>query len=1034
MTRSDLDLNTLTDHLQGLARLAGALLRDADAGRDVAQEAALRALSAPEGPRAPAERRAWLGLIVRRIVIDQRRALAARREREREHGLARGPAAPSTEEIASRAEVAALLHGRLRALPDELARTMTDRYLGGLTPAAIARRDGISVNTVNARLRRGRSALREDLERRGIGRDGRWSSLASLAAMAPDAAPRAAALAGGAAGLAGWKLWSLVAVGVAVLVVGRAWVDHSPDTPGRPAADEIDGATRLARVDRESPGVAERAAVASGPSRAAAPVPADGPRSAFAGIVIDTAGRPIPGVRVWIEGVRWVNGERLELPTGSTTTDEGGRYRVDVPFAADSSQSLRFQPGEFHVTHRISLDRPIRAEVRTLGPVVLTRAGSAAGRVVDGRGRGVPGVEVDFGPGPRAGYGMLPSTQTTTEEDGSFVLGHVPKGTMDFWFRKDGLQTAQRRAVRVRLGARSELGTIEVVPSPVLKGRVVTEEGAGVPELHVVARDSGGFWDSSHGSTDAQGRFLLRPRSDLPQRLEIHGETIEPIGVIGDREQLVRADADSLLFVVEEVERTTFFLRDALTGEPIQAGSVRVVRNGGSRSEDRVWSTMGPGRPHPTDEGRILEPARPGVDLVRIAAPGYESFEGDVVHDGNEPRTQVIDLVRAPSFEGSVQHLGDAVPGILVEVLGQSGRGAGSTRAITTDDRGVYLAEGLLAGSYVARATSTELGAQGQVSFHVARRRDGAPAPTTLRQIPALVLDQAIAVASTGTIRGRVDLPVSVEPEGLYVYHGPWGDADFVALGPDARFTLTDVPAGPVTVSLADRPGLVSDGARVDVTLAADEDMEVLIDARRHGACSVELTVEILGADPEQVNVRIQHETGQSKRGAIPFLGSDGKIVLEERASGPARIELFLPGGQDVLLPEPSLDLQPGATIREFIRIEPGSVEVEVPQEFLDGGEESMTVSLESAGLAKPVHVFRLHREDSEGSTGPIVLEGGRAMLPFVVPGEYRVVGAWSTDGRHVHRTEATVMVRPGETSRLTLPPMEPVDDPSSVR
>jgi len=178
------DLDPLAAHVRGLARLAGDLLRDPSAGDDIAQEAVLRTLRSDRTPADASERRRWLWRIGRRLVWSEWLRRARRSDHESAAArLAPGPA-PSSAEIAERTELAAQLNARIRALPADLGTVLLDRYVGGLSPSRIAERDGLSVHTVKARLRRAKRALRADLERRGLGGADHWSASLPLLAAA----------------------------------------------------------------------------------------------------------------------------------------------------------------------------------------------------------------------------------------------------------------------------------------------------------------------------------------------------------------------------------------------------------------------------------------------------------------------------------------------------------------------------------------------------------------------------------------------------------------------------------------------------------------------------------------------------------------------------------------------------------------------------------------------------------------------------------------------------------------------------------
>ena len=79
---------------------------------------------------------------------------------------ARADAAEPADEQASRREILQRTTLALFALPEPYQTTLLQRYFEGLSPSAIARREGISVATVKSRQQRGLQLLRATLDRR----------------------------------------------------------------------------------------------------------------------------------------------------------------------------------------------------------------------------------------------------------------------------------------------------------------------------------------------------------------------------------------------------------------------------------------------------------------------------------------------------------------------------------------------------------------------------------------------------------------------------------------------------------------------------------------------------------------------------------------------------------------------------------------------------------------------------------------------------------------------------------------------------
>ena len=153
--------------------LARALLKDEHAAEDVVQDAWIRTLQS--GPRDPGALRAWFETIVRRLAMNRLRGRRHRRDRELS---ALGPGhVPSSDEIAAELEAHRRLLDAIDSLAEPHRSALRDRYLGDLTPAELAQRDGTSVDAVKSRLARARRELRSRLEHVESKRGGTWRSV-----------------------------------------------------------------------------------------------------------------------------------------------------------------------------------------------------------------------------------------------------------------------------------------------------------------------------------------------------------------------------------------------------------------------------------------------------------------------------------------------------------------------------------------------------------------------------------------------------------------------------------------------------------------------------------------------------------------------------------------------------------------------------------------------------------------------------------------------------------------------------------------
>ena len=159
--------------LDAAYNLARWLLRDDAAAEDVVQEAALRAFRYFASYRG-GDVRPWFLAIVRNVCFTH---LAQRQGRPEQNGFEddalealqwdAGLAAPGPEAAVHATREHALIDAALRALPPAWREVVVLRELEGLDYAEIAQVTGLPVGTVQSRLSRARSRLRELLVRSG---------------------------------------------------------------------------------------------------------------------------------------------------------------------------------------------------------------------------------------------------------------------------------------------------------------------------------------------------------------------------------------------------------------------------------------------------------------------------------------------------------------------------------------------------------------------------------------------------------------------------------------------------------------------------------------------------------------------------------------------------------------------------------------------------------------------------------------------------------------------------------------------------
>src|SRR5262245_4318464 len=267
----------LLEHAAFLRRLAHSLLGDAHDAEDVVQETWTRGLERP--PALGGNLRGWLARVARNFAYRERRTVRRRGERERDS--ARPEGLPPVDAALERGETLQRVVEAVRALEEPYRATILARFYEDLLPRAIAEREGVSVETVNTRLKRGLAQLR-----RALARDEReWrGALALLAGSSPCLPPHASSSIGGA--LMTSKVVAVLAAGVLAV-----WGLRRLAEPGAPPA---------------APSLASQSASAT-PVDGLEPVPAGGRgpvsstvarENVLSGRVVDELGAPVKAVVV----------------------------------------------------------------------------------------------------------------------------------------------------------------------------------------------------------------------------------------------------------------------------------------------------------------------------------------------------------------------------------------------------------------------------------------------------------------------------------------------------------------------------------------------------------------------------------------------------------------------------------------------------------------------------------------------------------------------------------------------------------------
>ncbi len=443
-------------------------------------------------------------------------------------------------------------------------------------------------------------------------------------------------------------------------LVGRAGQALDPDAPSGmdPAGEGEDGAVAIA-------------------SQVAGGTP-NGAR--LTGRVVEGEGRvPVAGILVRL-GVSnalyaYLRAERRgRFDELVARTDEEGRFAFhDVT------------PARGYVVRVLSPDRPsvsaskldLRGRpARDLGDLVLPTPAALEGRVVDGRGEGIPGARVAVTwlvENPMmivlADPDTLPETErlVLTDEGGAFRVEALEPGVKTIVIDAGSQGQQAIRAFSVEPGATATLPDVVFDGEGVLAGRVQWEDGRpiadarvfagndGDPAVRTVETDAEGMWRIERLPTGSFSVGVLVP--GLPLQLEQ--------GLQGGREDLVATFA------------STGAIRGRVaaeaSGDPVPSFRVQLEQTEETgdfmmRYLRRIIDEVIGPLPVRDDGGRFLiTPVPPGSYRVRIEAEGFPAATSDPVEviAGKTPEV----VIRLPQGNG-----------LLGEVTGDEGRSVAGVR------------------------------------------------------------------------------------------------------------------------------------------------------------------------------------------------------------------------------------------------------------------------------------------------------------------------------------------------------------------
>jgi RNA polymerase sigma-70 factor (ECF subfamily) len=496
----------LVAHVGWIRELARHMVADAHVAEDIAQEACVAALEKPPAPPENELRlRAWLASVMRNAL--RQRGRSEQRREAREERAARSERTESSDRLVERVALERALAAAVLELDEPYRTTLLLRFFEDLPPREIARREQVSVNTVHSRITRGLARLRERFDREH-GNRAMWMGM-----FVPLAAKSSGGITAVPATIGGWIVNAKVMLGLVGVVVIGTLVALSTLTKDETSASSGSAPVAASALDRSAQSLASNAPPATieghterAPGIAAADRPlaaktpandaATGASRTIRGRVLDEQAAPLSGVRV-----------HLEDATPAIETESGAGGRFELTTSATSGRISAASP------RWVSVRAGVFQPGATVDPLVIVAPSiDLGGQVVDPDGQSLSRVRVDL----RLPRGfetrfaqILEATSvlgwgTFTDDDGRFDLEHMPRVEgSTLGAVADGYQPASVACPMLTdRGVVIALKRPEVELHGALRGQVLDQNGAGVPEARVAA-------GLTSTLCDAQGMFAI---------------------------------------------------------------------------------------------------------------------------------------------------------------------------------------------------------------------------------------------------------------------------------------------------------------------------------------------------------------------------------------------------------------------------------------------------------------------------------------------------------------------------------------------
>lgn len=530
----------------------------------------------------------------------------------------------------------------------------------------------------------------------------------------------------------------------------------------------------------------------------AAPPP---PPPPFSGVVVDPAGEPVAGARVWLAGTPWYTGVALK---GEARTDAEGRFSMPRPSGLDADGgAVSFTLWAHAAGRRIGVrsfvgdlpgpDVAVRVAVGPPARTVIRLVPPDPARPIGGK---VEVFEAHREPNrmPRA---MVEALAAPIGADGVATLdGYLPEDIRGLDARTEAYGTQTRQWYEPTPGER----TIRLRPIGGVAGRLIAD-AAGPANLKGWKVAALSYPDDEPGytgavgyyreETDDQGRFRFPV---LPTgNIKITARPPDGVAAMAEDKQAGLLKAGATVEADVPTQRAVIvegFLREAGTARPIPGVWINLYIQGRNGPWNNGVRTDAQGH-----YAQILLPGE--VSMFSPTAADYyrqskaEAPDKQTVPEGVERfRWPDIELTRGVEVRGVVRD-GQGRPVARASVFRpQTGYGPLPSPAARTDERGEFRIGGFPPGQEVRLVAKK--GGEATPGPVAARAGDAEPV--------VLALAPSDAVALRGRVLGSDGRPVpdaliqlrakarGTGPESYGIALVRWEGDDFVRTGPDGTF------------------------------------------------------------------------------------------------------------------------------------------------------------------------------------------------------------------------------------------------------